>query len=393
MAVPKPPPVDSGGDLLSPPDEKALANATAPQQKKPAAPPPPKLDEDWTLEFPSTTTRLNGGYGIEILEESDPYVEIAEHAAITYANGQTAAARAMLEGAVRDNSDPNAIRLWHMLFDLLRVTGEQTAFDALGMEFARVCELSPPSWSVGSARESRAAAPTAAKGTVSLQGVLSGNPDVFADLRQALVKKEPRRLDMGRLAGLDAEASTHLAEILGQARRHDLAWGISHARAQAERLLKRASPKKQDIGIWQLLFEMYQFLGEEDIFEDKAVEYAVTFELSPPSWEPPRTPPAIADTESDAAEEETAGGEIPQLEGDLLQGNLEAVEHLLTPGKEVSLDFSRIRRVDFISAGMLVNILQNEGGKVTVRHPNWLVAELFRVMGIDQVAHVEMSRH
>ena len=40
-------------------------------------------------------------------------------------------------------------------------------------------------------------------------------------------------------------------------------------------------------GAWLLSLELLQWANAHAAFEDRAVEYAVTFELSPPSWEPP----------------------------------------------------------------------------------------------------------
>ena len=57
----------------------------------------------------------------------------------------------------------------------------------------------------------------------------------------------------------------------------------------------------------------------------------------------------------------------------------------------VILDFSGVRRMDFSSAGQLVNILApfKAGGKdVIVRSPNHLVAELMAVVGLNKVARI-----
>jgi hypothetical protein len=40
-------------------------------------------------------------------------------------------------------------------------------------------------------------------------------------------------------------------------------------------------------GAWLLALELLQWSNDRAAFEDRAVDFAVTFELSPPSWEPP----------------------------------------------------------------------------------------------------------
>lgn len=360
----------------------------------PVTEPPAGVDEDWDLDFSIASTQPNGGYGIEIHEETDPYAEIGEHAAILYANGQDAAARATLESSIQGNGEPGAVKLWAMLFDLLRLKGERAAFDALGLEFARVCELSPPSWDlepVVSNQVQRAAA-----GSVVLQGVMAGDDPVFDGLLLALSEGQNRSLDLGRLAGLDTEASAKLARVLHQARRRGLSWELAGAEGLASRLANRTvAGQAQEEPLWLLLLELFQYLGWETQFEEKAVDYAITFEVSPPSWEAPRHPVApkveLALVEEDDAE---TVPEAAALEGEILQGNLKELALHLKPEEECRLDFSRVSRLDFVSAGALVNLLKtSDVGPVVIYHPNRLVAELMRVMGVDQVARVELSKH
>ena len=51
---------------------------------------------------------------------------------------------------------------------------------------------------------------------------------------------------------------------------------------------KIAVGTRENAGCWLLLLEFYQIMGKETEFEDMAINYAVTFEMSPPSWDPKR---------------------------------------------------------------------------------------------------------
>jgi ABC-type transporter Mla MlaB component len=153
--------------------------------------------------------------------------------------------------------------------------------------------------------------------------------------------------------------------------------------------------------LWVLLLELYQFLGMEAEFEEKALDYAITFEVSPPSWEMFKAPTA-ARVEAARADKKNAAGkpapekheEIAVLEGEILQSDFSALKPRLKPGKECYLDFSRVVRLDFASAGALLNVIKTSGcGQVIIYHPNRLVAELMRVIGIDQAARIELSKH
>jgi anti-anti-sigma regulatory factor len=360
-------------------------------------PPPAQTPASAPVADDGLDTTINTCYGIEVFEETDPYMEIAEHAAILFANGQYDVARSTLESVIQNNGDQGAVKLWLMLFDLLRVRNDRNAFDALSLDFASICELSPPSW-----QEDAKPAPgnkaQKVAGVAVLQGAVTSEDDVFDDLRQALSKGEPRTLDMSRLAGIDSAASGLLAKMLHQARRRDLAWGLGGG---TEILARRFSARliagqTRDENMWLLVLELLQFLGLEAQFEEKAVDYAVTFEVSPPAWEPPRAKPAVKKEE----EETTFGGLVldapmtSTLEGEILQGKLDSIACQLAPGSECRLDFSRIQRLDFVSAGALATLLKEANCKqITIMHPNRMVAELLRVMGIDKIAHIELARH
>src|SRR5437868_267437 len=61
-------------------------------------------------------------------------------------------------------------------------------------------------------------------------------------------------------------------------------------------------------GYWILLLELLQWQHEHEVFEERAIEFAVAFEVSPPSWEPPPDT-ALAAAE---AEESTARSAAPE---------------------------------------------------------------------------------
>ena len=46
------------------------------------------------------------------------------------------------------------------------------------------------------------------------------------------------------------------------------------------------SGTRENQTLWLLLLEVLQFTDQQERFEELALEYAMTFEESPPSWEP-----------------------------------------------------------------------------------------------------------
>ncbi len=103
-----------------------------------------------------------------------------------YANGQDSAVRSLLENSTRSYRSGPGERLWLMLFDLFRLTGQKAAFESLGIEYAQSFEKSPPGW-----RDTAVAVPVHAKvvGSVLFKGELTGDNDAgFEAVRQALAK-------------------------------------------------------------------------------------------------------------------------------------------------------------------------------------------------------------
>ena len=137
---------------------------------------------------------------------------------------------------------------------------------------------------------------------------------------------------------------------------------------------------------WLLLLELLQRHGTQELFEERAVDYAVTFELSPPSWDtssrvesscPPRPAPRRDDAH--------------YLVGDLKTCRFEDLIPLLERHDPLVLDFSSVRRMDFFSAGQLVNRLapyKAAGHEIVIRSPNHLVAELMAVVGLNKQARI-----
>ena len=62
----------------------------------------------------------------------------------------------------------------------------------------------------------------------------------------------------------------------------------------------------------------------------------------------------------------------------------------------VVIDCVGLRRIDFISAGALLNVLSSvrrSGKQIVFRFPNRMVAELFRVIGLKAVATFVFTKH
>lgn len=389
MARPKPSAAPSSGtaagqaEPASPTSEAGKAELAAnASQTSPSAKGEPSV-----LDFTDSQFSESGDMTIEVEQGGDPLQADIEQAAVLFANGQDSAARAVLEMCARTHSGADAERLWRMLLDLMQVLGDRAAFEKLGMEFAQACETSPPTW-----RQPEKVFPGSAVGekTLTLQGVATGAdaPDIVK-LKAALAAKVPVRVDLSKLVSCDDEAAGALCDLLRLARKQGVAVTLEGADGLVGRLESRlVVGQRESAGAWLLLLELYQCLGRSEIFEEKAVDYAVTFEMSPPSWENIKIPPK--------AGKKPAAPAAPQEQALVLSGELknyrfgELPNYLDSTGQPI-LDFSQVKRMDFFSAGLLRNTLEpcrRQGKEVVIRHPHHLVAELMGIVGLNSVARI-----
>lgn len=332
----------------------------------------------------------------QIEVDVDPIDAEAEQAAVLYANGQDDAARSLLENAVRVHDSGRGERLWLMLFDFYRLTAQKSAFETLEIDYVQAFEKSPPAW-----RDSAKApaAVTAVVGSALFKGELLGDNDAGFDVaRQAMEKNPKLRLDFSKVKHLDAGGCARLLALLQLARKNKREielLGRDNIGALLQGRVETGCAK--DGECWLLLLELLQLQGQQEAFDDVAINYAVTFEVSPPSWEAKRVAAAepvpvmasVAAADDLADEAYIARGDIKASRF----GDLPAFAEVHDP---VIVDCSAVTRVDFISAGALLNVLstvRRSGKQIVFRYPNHLVAELFGVVGLRSVAEIVFAKY
>jgi hypothetical protein len=174
---------------------------------------------------------------------------------------------------------------------------------------------------------------------------------------------------------------------------------------------------------WLTRLDALRLANRPDQFDEAAIDYCVTYEVSPPSWEPTRCKVHISGgglstrqpdlslvsevstgfMESGLADDGGAGGtgiEVANVElsGQLI-GDISATlaklqsESNLAP--LISVSCTRLIRVDFIAAGDLLNWVlgkRNEGRAVQFVDTHRLVALFFGAMGINEHAKVQVRK-
>lgn len=317
---------------------------------------------------------------------------VVEEAAILYANGDDGRALEVLENAIqREDLGGSEELVWFLLFDLYQLGGKREPFDAKAVDYAVRFGKSPPTWNAsenGDARAATGAIPMVTLGP-GFDGAGGKQLDMFARMAS---KHASVRADLGKLKTVDEAGCAKLTGILQSARKGKREIVLQNAASLAGVLEKQvASGDREHPAAWLLLLEIYQQQGVQEKFEECAVNYAVTFEVSPPSWEPPRRPARAAHKPASAP----AAPGVYALSGELA-GASAAVAHRLdefaATHDPVVIDLGGLRRMDFVCAGTFLNTLTGlraNGRSVVIRGANHLVFGLFGVLGIHQVAKLE----
>ncbi|MDR1661647.1 MAG: STAS domain-containing protein [Azoarcus sp.] len=391
--------------------EKMVARPAASARSKETPPPPPvvkqakneTLDASLAEEFSDFGLAGESSLGLQVDAEFDPVDGPAEEAAVLFANNQDQAAQAVLEGALKQLPSGPVERLWLMLFDLYRISGQRSAFEAMGIEYARAFEKSPPVWQGEAKPAPSAKAPKS--GSVLFRGDLLGaNASSFETVRQALEKSGALRLDMSKIKQIDPEGCASFLDILSHARKsrrgidlkgRDTLIRLAQQSVEAGKQETPATGKE----CWLLLLELFQQQGQQEVFEELAIDYAVAFEESPPSWDAGRVkvPEPAAAREAEAEEDESgaADDDVYTLSGEVKSARFADLPAFVQKRNTLLIDCAKLTRIDFVSAGVLLNSLmsvRNTGKEIAFRHPNHLVAELFRVVGLSGVATIVFAK-
>ena len=204
------------------------------------------------------------------------------------------------------------------------------------------------------------------------------------------------RLDLDKLAAVDATGCRILLQCLQQLRRGGTSVALSGEGRFIALLAAQATlgDGSTDQAVWLLLLEVYQMLGRQDAYEEAALNFAITYELSPPAWEPAAVVPQTVQSPAGASPAPLSE-QVMCLTGEITGtdcGTLKAVVDYAAGCNPVVIDFSAVARVDFANAGQLLNTfskLHQAGKAVKIRGANELILALFGVMGVQAVTGIE----
>jgi hypothetical protein len=401
--------------------------AQAPVFSAPGLPPLAPL----SLATAGDTGEFEHRFAVEVSEVvHDPDLD---EAVIAFANADFSQCEQALSQITRaGGARAQHAETWLVLFDLYRATGQQQHFEALAGDYAHQFGWSAPQWFSLPKLVSDAVA-DAAHSDRSSSGPISGDVgwicpelldiDAVARLRsQTLQMPLPWVFDWAALRSIDAEAATQLSSLF----RHWSKQQLEMRWMSGENLfhtLQEAAPtgvRDADPAFWQARLDALRLVNRADQFDEAAIDYCVTYEVSPPSWERTRcnvrisgsgmnthTPPlsmvsevSTGFMESGLIDDAVGGTQVATIElsGQLVGDISETLTRLnaqLGKALLVNVSCARLIRVDFIAAGDLLNWVLVKRGENRMVHfvdAHRLVALFFGAMGINEHAKVQVRK-
>jgi ABC-type transporter Mla MlaB component len=346
------------------------------------------------------------------------------------------------EQALAKLTKPKAARAehaetWLVLFDLYRATGQQPRFEALANEYAQQFGWSAPQWfslpqMVADAAHQRQVEQAATQRKAPRSSAADAAPaqaawvsprvldvEAVAQLRSTTLQLPmPWMLEWGALESIEAQAATHLTELFRYWARTpvDMRWLTGDRVFTVLNERAPAGMRDTDPALWILKLDALRLINRPDQFDEAAIDYCMTYEVSPPSWERVQctvrigggghsshahTMSQLGDVATSIMEPDDDGGggvtmatvELSgQLVGDI-GATMKQLDAQLAGASMVTVNCAKLIRVDFVAAGDLLNWVltkRTENRSITFADAHRLVAMFFGAMGINEHASVRV---
>lgn len=378
--------------------------------------------------------------GVPLLSSRLAHDGALEEAVIRFAHGDDTGAEAILlqalassEGAsIPDGGHDAAAERddsrWRALFDLYRATGDAAKFAAARMRYAQRMRRMGPDWvsleelarsvkAVTASEEAAGAAADGASAHADWTCPTRLGREGLMDLTRALSKAgSVWTLDWRGLHAVEPEAAAPLRVLFTH-------WADSPVQlrfmgsAQLLAVLSEAAPNNErgtDEVWWQLHLAALRMMHLPDDFELVALNYCITYEVSPPAWQDPKgectslaAPPASrpssvwsllsvgGDSESFPSTDSGFAALAGDLRGESLS-NWQRLDHDLRHTTAPVISCAALLRMDLAAAGTLLSWVRTRdanGERVQFVDAHRLIAALFNLVGIADHATVAVRKN
>lgn len=299
-----------------------------------------------------------------------------EEAAILFASEQPEAAMALLIRATEEPAKQAQEQLaWWMLFDLCQLCEQQSRFEQLAIAYAKRFETSPPQWNssmpiIGKPNETETVA------TLNYSGKLCASSQPLLERLRKLGESHQRLcIELNDISEIDSAGCSQLLKILQD-------WQSAHRQVMvkgAQGLIDKihgiiqAGRRDDNDAAWLLLIELMRLMNDQAAHEEICIAYCITYEVSPPAFNPP-------------AQSSAQTGEkflLPSFIEAPVDSLLQIIAQSTSAHSTIELDCGQLACIHFTAAvPFITGLLRLAQGKpVELHNTNFLVSVLLRLVG------------
>lgn len=332
-------------------------------------------------------------------------LDFAQGLATAYSEHNSAYVIESLREYLTENNGQVPQKFWYMLMDCYQADNKKEEFEKAAISFAQIFNTSPPSWFETE--------------EVSKQTVMSGKNIMILEphFKMAQTEKFPAFLKAAKSEKFcrinvspckfelsEVGAVLKLLELfktLRKAKVLAVLMGDNNLINFCKNYIKPDYNNKmlkeeflaEEANIWLLYLEVLQWKGMKEEFEDLALEYAVTFEISPPDWDDNGV------MRLDKSHKVEIEDDEPELDKVINGGNvsvlLDMIEKQFASSKKPEINLSFVEAIDFAAAGSISFKIQeiwmepaNQNKKIVFIHPNEMIVTLFDMVGVTEFVEI-----
>lgn len=295
-------------------------------------------------------------------------------------------------------------RIWYMLMDLHQMFDNKEEFDKTAIAFAQYFGTSPPSWFETKNQSSSDLGID--KNMVIFPKIFDENyEEEFKNFFRAARKNHFCRINISqcKFEQNDYHVLEKFIELLQNLRKADIPTVLMGDNGILRFIhdfikdpdiimdLNKSYLNNPQI-VWLANLEFLQWKNNFNEFEKFSIKYADKFEISPPDWE------KIDNAKIENIVEEQSDSfviEDEDLNTSNIQNVLKHIDEHIQLKNNIVLDFSKVQRIDFSTAGILSYHTQeitstSLGNKtISIKNPNEMILVLFQILGINEIINIE----
>lgn len=295
-------------------------------------------------------------------------------------------------------------RIWYMLMDLHQMFDNREEFDKTAIAFAQYFGTSPPSWfeTVNKSQQDLGMD----KNMVIFPKIFDDNyEEEFKNFFRAARKNHFCRINISqcKFEQNDYHVLEKFIELLQNLRKANIPTVLMGDNGILRFIhdfikdsdiiidLNKSYLNNPQI-VWLANLEFLQWKNSFEEFETFSIKYADKFEISPPDWEKIANATientVEVDNDSFLIEEE-------ELNTNNIQNVLKHIDEHIQLKNNITLDFSKVKRIDFSTAGILsyhtqeITSTSNGNKSISIKNPNEMILVLLQILGINEIINIE----